>query len=238
MHLNVLTENFKQFAQMRQLRAPPPSSSPNRPNSAPRPNIPLRYPAGPTPISVNPPPAGAPKAAPPIPPKLRRGRPPPFLQLSPVRPLSALPPNPGRHRSATPARPAPRPGPGQLSPPPRRSSAPPRPSFGPPKTAGSASPERPGSAADDERLRATFAPQTPENIGPPKLSPPKSPRPSQSAASFGDGRDPAVNGARSRNGTGGSKNPATAAALSGFVQPVAELVQACLVVAHSVGRPA
>jgi hypothetical protein len=43
-------------------------------------------------------------------------------------------------------------------------------------------PKTPSSAASHERYRATFSPQTPENTGLPKLSPRKSPPPSQLSA--------------------------------------------------------
>jgi hypothetical protein len=68
--------------------------------------------------------------------------------------------------------------------------------------------QTPSSAAGHERLRATFAPRFPENTGPPKLSPRKSPPPSQPAATLADSRSQnrwpqlkALHRGRSRSGT-------------------------------------
>jgi hypothetical protein len=69
--------------------------------------------------------------------------------------------------------------------------------------------QTPSSAVSHERLRATFAPRFPGNTGPSKVFARKSPPPSQSPASFGDGH-PSTHGAASRRRTGTGQGPTSA----------------------------
>jgi hypothetical protein len=81
-------------------------------------------------------------------------------------------------------------------------------SFRPLRPAARRSPT-PSSADGHERLRATFAPRFPGNTGPSKVFARKSPPPSQSPASFGDGH-PSTHGAASRRRTGTGQGPTSA----------------------------
>jgi hypothetical protein len=163
-------------------RPAPKASSANRAQIAPRlhqklaarPNIPLRYLAAPATISVKPPKSSSADR-----PKTATLAAAPFLQLSPNAPAqrprapaAPLPPiahscSRSQARSSASRQAAQRAGKSNLSG---------LNSFPPPAQI----------VISHERHHANFPPRTPENTGLPKLSPRKSPPPSQSAASFGD----------------------------------------------------
>ena len=77
---------------------------------------------------------------------------------------------------------------------------------------GPAGRQTPSSAARHERHHANFPPRTPENTGPPKVSPRKSPPPSQPSALLSPdrrtaGRRTGEHGGRSRSGTDANQTP-------------------------------